>query len=321
MSANQQMLAAGGAGNSYIATPTATPAIGAAFEGGYYTGMIWNELVQSATSNTIGTGTKAFTVADMKVTPLVYGGQTLEVRSRANPANKMMGVVTSALGTALTINITSVGGAGTFTDWSIMAQYRVIVAPKATGENSAIAYKNASTAAPTACITLSEGRKATLAMVAADTSTVYPAAHWCNNLSIAGKTDWYLPARDELELCWRNLKPGTENNYTSTRGDSALDYKTLGSFDDATTGQGANLNSSPNGAVYTPTVPARTSLAAFRTGGAEAFAYGSIYYWSASEVSATSAWYQYWHSLLPGRQGYDAKTIAVYVRAVRRSII
>lgn len=311
--------------NSYITTPTATPAaFGDSLEGGFYTGMIWNELVQSATSTTIGTGSKAFAVADMTATPLVYAGQTLEVRSRANPVNKMIGIVTSALGTALTINVTSVGGSGTFTDWSIMAQYRVIVAPKATGENTAIAYKNANDAAPAACGTLSEGRKATLAMVAAGTSTVYPAAHWCNNLSIAGKTDWYLPARDELELCWRNLKPTADANYvTAGRPTGATpDYMNLGSYGDTANTHGLDNNSSPVGAAHTSGVPAQVAAGkGFRTGESEAFAYGSFYYWSASEYSASVAWSQLWASSYPGHQSGTNKTGACYVRAVRRSII
>ena len=311
--------------NSYITTPTATPAaFGDPFEGGFYTGQIWNELVQSASSYAVGTGSKAFTVADMTTTPLVYAGQTLEVRSRANPANKMIGVVTGALGTALTINVTSVGGAGTFTDWSIMAQYRVIVAPKSTGENTSIAYKNATTAAPVACGTLSEGRKATLAMVAADTSTVYPAAHWCNNLSIAGKTDWYLPARDELELCWRNLKPTADANYVSLdRSTGATpNYQNLGSYGDTANTHGLSPNTSPAGAAHTSGVPAQVAAGkSFRASESEAFAYGSFGYWSASEYSATNAWSQAWDSSYPGCQANSVKPNAAYVRAVRRSII
>lgn len=309
--------------NSYIATPTATPAIGAALEGGFYAGMIWNELVQSVTSTTISTGSKTFTVPSMTGAAIVYAGQTLEVRSRANPANKMVGTVTGAAGTSLTINITSVGGSGTFTDWSVMATYRVIVAPKASGENASIAYKNANTAAPAATGTLTEGRAATLAMVAADTSIVYPAAWWCYNLNIGGKTDWYLPARDELELCWRNLKPVTDANYTTADRPTAAtpNYANLGSYGDTAAAHGTNNNSSPVGAAYTTSVPGQTAATAFQTGGTEAFTYGTSNYWSSTEYSASAAWLQYWHSGGPGSQSIVSKSVAGRVRAVRRSII
>lgn len=309
--------------DAYIATPTATPAaFGDPLEGGFYTGMIWNELVQSVASTSIATGSKSFTVADMTATPLVYSGQTLEVRSRANPANKMIGVVTGAIGTTLTINVTSVGGSGTFTGWSIMAQYRVIVAPKSSGESSAKTFKVDRTDAPTACQTLSEGRKATLAMVAAGDATAYPAAWFCAGLTIGSKADWYLPARDELELCWRNLKPTADANYTAARADSAINYTNLGSLDDVDTGMGRNLNSSPGGAAYTTGTPAQVAAGKnYRTGESEAFAYGSYAYWSSSEDSTTYAWIQYWYSSYPGAQYNTNKYDSYYVRAVRRSII
>jgi hypothetical protein len=310
--------------NSYIATPTATPTnFGNALEGGFYAGLIWNELVQSSTSTVIGTGSRAFTVPSMTGSPIVYAGQQLEVRSRANPANRMQGTVTAASGTTLTINVASVTGSGTFIDWSIMSRYRVIVAPKASGENASVTYKNANTAAPTATGTLTEGRKAALAMVAADTATVYPAAHWCNNLSIGSRTDWYLPARDELELCWRNLKPTTTANYTTTDRPTGAtpNYANDGSFGDVANTHGLNNNSAPVGAAYTASVPGQVAATTFRNGGAEAYEFGSSNYWSASEYSATSAWLQYWLTSFPGTQTATNKASAARVRAVRRSII
>jgi len=309
--------------NNFIATPTATPAnFGDSFEGGFYTGLIWNQVTQSSTSTAIGTGSKTFTVTD--AAPLFYSGQAVEVRSRANPSTaRMIGTVTGSSGTTLTVNVTSVDGSGTLTDWSIMARYRVIVAPKSSGDDSGKAWKNANTAGPSATGTLTEGLKATLAMVAADTSAVYPAAHWANNLTINSYSDWYVPARDELELCWRNLKPTTANNYTTAdRPNSPTpNYTNLGSIGTGSTSHGVNNNSDPQGTAYTSTVPGRTSVAAFQTGGAEAFEYGSAFYWSSTEYSASSAWSQYWASSSPGRQDDGFKSGTGRVRAVRRSII
>jgi hypothetical protein len=311
--------------NNFIATPTATPAIGGALEGGFYTGLIWNQVTQSATSTTIGTGSKTFTVTN--AAPLFYSGQAVEVRSRANPSTaRMIGTVTGSSGTTLTVNVTSVDGSGTLTDWSVMAKVRVIVAPKSSGENSSKAYKNANTAAPSDTGTLTEGLKATLAMVAADTSTVYPAAHFCNDLSIGGYTDWYLPARDELELIYRNLKPVTDNNYTlADRPNSPTpNYTNLGSIGTGGTSHGLNYNSDPQGVAYTTGSPAQTGVAAFQSGGAEAMAFGPDFYWSSTEYSTTAAWYQAYDTRFPGSQLITfgiLKNTSLYVRAVRRSII
>ena len=310
--------------NSYIPTPTPTPAnYGDPFEGGFYAGLFWNELTQSSSSKTLATGTQSFTVPSMTGAPIVYAGQLLEVRSRANPANKFVGTVTGAVGTTLTLNVSSIGGSGTFSDWSVMSRYRSIEAPKASGEIAAIALKNANTAFPVECQTLTEGWKATLAMVAAGDATVYPAAHAVRALVINGKDDWYIPARDQRELSWRNLKPVTNNNYVSNdrSTDQSFDYKRDGSYGDVANTHGTNNNSSPTGAAYTTTNPAQTAATAFRSGGAEAFEFGSAHYWSCSEYNASNAWYQYWYSSAPGCQSGNVKTDTYRVRAVRRSVI
>ena len=310
--------------NSYIATPTATPAnFGDPFEGGFYAGMYWDQVTQSSSSKTLATGTQAFAVPDMTATPIVYAGQTLEVRSRANPSNKFIGTVTGAAGTTLTLNVSSISGSGTFSDWSVMSRYRSIDAPKASGEHSGIALKNTNTALPTACQTLTDGWGATLAMVAAGDATTYPAAHWARNLTIGGKNDWHIPARDVLELRLRNLKPTTTANYvTADRPTAAsFNYANSGSYGDTANTHGTNNNSSPTGAAYTASVPGQTAATAFRTGGAEAYEFGSSYYWSSSDYDASNAWNQGWYSSNPGTQNNGLKTDAYRVRAVRRSVI
>lgn len=312
----------------YIPAPTPTPAaFGDPLEGGFYAGMIWGQITQSSTSKTLATGSQTFTINSTPDVPLVYVGQTLEVRSRANPANKFVGTVVSstvvsAVGSDLTLNVTSVGGSGTFADWSVMARHRIIVAPKASGEHAGIALKNSNTALPTACQTLTEGFAATQAMRDADTSTVYPAAHWARSLKINGFTDWYIPARDELELCWRNLKPVTNNNYvTADRPTGAsFSYANNGSYGDTANTHGLNNNSSPTGAAYTASVPGQTAATAFRTGGTEAFEFVSAY-WTSCDYNTTYAWAQNWYATYPGNENINSKNITYRVRAVRRSVI
>lgn len=301
--------------NSYIPTPAATPAIGASFEGGFYGGMIWNELVQSSTSTTIGTGSKAFTVPSMIATPIVYAGQQLEVRSRANPNNRMIGTVTGAAGTTLTINVTSVTGSGTFTDWSIMSRYRIVVAPKASGQATK-AY-SAADGLITGAATLSEGAKATAAIVAAGNATAFPAAHWCNDLVIGAYTDWYLPTRDECEVAYRNLKRDATANSTALRSTSALAYTNLGSLQDASTATGTNQHSSPIGAAYTSGSPGITSASNFISGASESF--DANYYLTSTQFSATQVWLFAFDN---GQEQESAmQPTARLLRAFRRSII
>jgi hypothetical protein len=190
--------------------------------------------------------------------------------------------------------------------------HRVVIAPLASGESSTtLAYKNANTAAPAATQTLNNGSAATAAMVAAGNSTVYPAAHFCNDLSIGGFSDWYLPARDELEVCYRNLKPTTTANSTSNRDFSAITYPE--GNDESGDIRGVNRNSDPTGAAYTSGSPTQTSVSVFQTGNTEAFAAGN--YWSSSEFSATTAWLQGFSN---GGQAAGTKSQLLRVRAVRR---
>ena len=100
----------------------------------------------------------------------------------------------------------------------------------------------------------------------------HPAAEFCETLSIGGYTDWYLPARYELDIAYQNLKPTTTSNNTSW---------------------GINPYSVPERTVNrTAGAPAQTSVAAFQSGGAEAFVADAAPdgHWSSTEASATDAW-------------------------------
>lgn len=121
----------------------------------------------------------------------------------------------------------------------------------------------------------------------------HPAAFYCEGLSIGGYSDWYLPARYELDIAYENLKPTTATNNTSF---------------------GINAYSVPARTVNrTSGAPAQTSVAAFRTGGAQAFV--ADYHWSSTEDSATDAWLL---SFGDGAQYYYDKVAYTYVRAFRK---
>lgn len=309
--------------NDYIDIPAPTPvAYGDPFEGGFYIGMVWHDIAESSTSMSIGTGVKTFTVHDMNANPIVYPGQELEVRN-ANATMRFIGTVFEAVGTQLTVNVGSVQGSGAGAAWFVMARHRIIIAPKALGENSSVAIKNSVTETPAGAKTIANGFRATRAMVEADTSIVYPAAHWCRSLSINGWNDWYLPARDELELFWRNLKPITSNNAATTSRVSS-NYQGFGESPSASTGAGVNANSSPTGGIYTATIPGQTAALAFRTGNAEAFIAGvASQYWSSSPVTPASGTsvYQIMGTSSSGEQYGHVNTTLKAVRAVRRSIV
>jgi hypothetical protein len=172
-----------------------------------------------------------------------------------------------------------------------VATHYLVVGPLSTAQ-SILAWKNATTATPGADSDI-DGPQNTADMVADGNSTVYPCAHFCNDLVIGGFSDWYMPAKNELEVCYFNLKPTTTNNNTSS---------------------GINPNAVPARASnYTTGNPAQTSAAAFQSGGAEAF--DAAGYWSSTELSATHANVQ---ALGFGLQLYSTKNTPLRLRAVRR---
>ena len=172
-----------------------------------------------------------------------------------------------------------------------VATHNLVAGPMASAD-SAKKWKNANTATPDADSVI-DGPQNTADMVADGSSTVYPAAHFCNDLTIGGYTDWYMPAKNELEVCYYNTKPTTGVNNTVS---------------------GINANAVPARASnYTTVAPAQTSATVFQSTGTEDF--GATYYWSSTEGSATNAWSQAFYN---GRQYNGPKTLSFRVRAIRR---
>jgi hypothetical protein len=173
-----------------------------------------------------------------------------------------------------------------------VATHYIIVGPVSTAQSS-LKWKNEFTATVGADSDI-DGPQNTADMVADGDATTYPAAHFCNNLSTGGQTDWYMPAKNELEVCYFNLKPTVDVNNTSS---------------------GINPNAVPARASnYTSGNPAQTTATDFQSTGAEDFVFG-VRYWASTENSSTQGKVQYFSN---GVQSYHGKNNAERVRAIRR---
>lgn len=167
--------------------------------------------------------------------------------------------------------------------------YALIVAPRTEGDHAPIKW-NGSNEVVDGATSFFDGPANTKAMAAAGSKL----ATWARDLRIGGFDDWYLPSRDELELCYRAFKPGTYSN-SGWSGD--------------------NPSSVPVGYAYGPDAPAQTSNEAFRNGGADAFQ--ENWYWSSTQYlcAAEYAWCQ---NCLTGSQDILHEDYERRARAVRR---
>lgn len=168
-------------------------------------------------------------------------------------------------------------------------KFGIVVAAKAVGEKSA-AWHTASTDILGAR-SFFDGMANTEAMAEAGSEL----AQWARGLVIEGFDDWHIPARDELELLYRNLKPTSRANYPY-RGD--------------------NPSSVPPGYCYAEQTPAQTTVAAFRAGGADAF--DEEWYWASTQFSRDVAWLQGFYY---GGQYGNGKSWEARCRVVRRFAI
>lgn len=170
-----------------------------------------------------------------------------------------------------------------------VANFNLVVSPFSTGDSGPMNWKTSitSTAGTSSEI---DGPTNSANM----NNSSHPAAFFCRGLSIGGYSDWYLPAKNELEVCYFYLKATTDSNDTSS---------------------GANPNAVPSRASnYTASLPAQTAATDFQWGASQAFS--QPHYWSSTEAGVTGAWATYFPN---GLQTVGSKLYnSMRVRAVRR---
>lgn len=176
---------------------------------------------------------------------------------------------------------------------SSVATHYLVVAPLSSGQTQN-SWKTSSDLT-TGTDSVINGPANTAAMIAAG-AAAHPCGQFCDNLTVGGYSDWYMPAKNELEVCYYNLKPTTGANNTSS---------------------GINPNAVPaRASSYTSGDPAQTSVAIFQTGGSEAFS--TPQYWSSTQVGGAKPFAAEYQTFSNGFQNDTGKTYSLRVRAVRR---
>ena len=179
-----------------------------------------------------------------------------------------------------------------------VADFYLIVGPVASAQTYGLRWKTANNFGPASTSDI-DGPGNSNSM----NSATYPAAQYCKGLSVGGYSDWYMPAKNELEVCYYNLKPTTERN-NGNAGNNPNAVPSHGNYD---------------GTSIPAQNPAQTSATDFRSTGAEDFdaAPTNSGYWCSSMASSQySARYQGFGNGYQG--GVSKNTTNKFVRAVRR---
>jgi len=270
-----------GAVNSASVTFTAPANVG----GGAITGFTVQAIKTSDSSTTSATGASS----PISVTGLAGTAYTFKVFATnaygPSPLSAASNSVTplaigSALGGGFFAGQISTAGNG-------IADYNLVVGPVASAQ-STLRWKTAMSGGDPTSVIDGPANSSTM------NSATYPAAQFCEGLTIGGFSDWYMPAKNELEVCYYNLKPTTATN---------------------TTASGTNANAVPaRGTDYSAGNPAQTSATNFKDTGSEDFA--DDLYWSSTQFGSTYGNYQ---NFITGSQsGYPKTSTILRVRAIRR---
>ena len=185
-----------------------------------------------------------------------------------------------------------------------VATHGLIVSPKASGSNGGTALNWSSAVSISGTTSDYDGAANTAAILtwlSGDPGREAPAGAYCAGLSIGGYSDWYLPARFELDIAYFNLKPSTNSNTTYNPTSPSINPYAV---PQRTSG-------------YTSSNPAQTSVSSFQGSGSESFRYGApgYYHWSSTQWTSNLA---YTIDFEEGGRGGSGKAASRFVRAFRK---
>ena len=172
--------------------------------------------------------------------------------------------------------------------------YALVVSPRASGEVNGPPMQDDTEYTFMGNVSTNDGKTIQANMVAHGIAK-FPTQQAVMALNIGGYTDWYIPSKDEMEIMYRALKPTTTPNNTSS---------------------GINASAVPPTTTnYTPSVPARTTLADFRTSGANYLT--ADYYYTATQGSSGPT-FAHAKRFTSGIDSQDQIWFDYPVRAIRR---
>lgn len=192
---------------------------------------------------------------------------------------------------------------GTFVSFNRIANtiYSIIVAPK---ETEAVLPLKTTASKTHGTQSVNDGNANSQAM----NDETHTAVQYVLSLTTNGYSDWYLPSHNELELCYRYLKPSTKSTYISVDPPG---------IDSVWQQNGKNTTAIPSVVPYLHSSPSQTIVTHYLENSQESFS--CVYYMSSTSVPGFNH-ESIGRSFRIGIVDYRSKTDKCNVRAVRSDV-